>query len=756
MNIKQLLREHSPVLGNLSDGDLTELINLSHEVLIPEGETVKLAESTSDCYCVVLHGQIISTVDSDRLNDHIKSRFGVGETLGETLGEIERDDEVNDCGNFRALEDSRLLCIPQKYYAHLMTSQETLMRSLTEKSHAQTSQLLVAKYLSTLFRTAKLSIADPQARLQVEKEWIEFEDNVLKALTETIEWNILHRGEYLFRQGDEADGAYILVSGVLGVTVQSDEGNEREVDRVNHGEIVGELALVTDEKRGANIVALRDCELFKLPAATFQHITESYPRMMLNIYRTISTRFMHSRSVKPYRPRKSNLSIFTMNQSANLDDFLQAFCSHLSTLDTTTFLNSESVDRDLGTEGIANLDRKQPGNIALMHWLNSHESKSRFVVYRADSDWSEWSWRCVSQADQIVIFADINDAAEFSEFKKNVSITGQKWHLVLLHPENTDRPRNTSHWLDTSGAEQIYHVRQHNADDLARLARILIGRAFSLVLGGGGARGLAHIGILRALDELGVKVDMVGGTSIGAPIAGLVAQGLSPAEIKSRARKAFHRLIDYTLPLTSMIRGKRISKSIDKHTADWDIEDYWLPYFCISTNLTQATQVVHKSGNSARACRASLSIPGVLPPVPNGRDLLVDGGVMNNLPIDVMRNMNPSGTVMAIDVVPPNGSTSKEDYGLELSGWRQLFRSIIPFQKPARAPRIGAVIMQSMVLGSSVARELALKQGLADYYQNIHVKGVGILEFNKLDYAEKIGYQISLPESRKWLEQRNR
>ena len=185
--------------------------------------------------------------------------------------------------------------------------------------------------------------------------------------------------------------------------------------------------------------------------------------------------------------------------------------------------------------------------------------------------------------------------------------------------------------------------------------------------------------------------------------------------------------------------------------SDWDIEDYWLPYFCISTNLTQATQVIHKSGNSAHACRASISIPGVLPPVPKSGDYLVDGGVMNNLPIDVMRSMNPSGTVMAIDVVPPTGSTSKEDYGPELSGWRQLFRSINPFQKPVKAPRLGAIIMQSMVLGSSVAREQALKQELADYYQNIHVKGVGILEFNKLDYAEKTGYEISLPKIKEWL-----
>ena len=509
MNIKQLLRDYSPVLGHLSDGDLTELINLSHEVHIAQGETIQTVEPASDCLYVVLDGRINASPPGD---DSHSSRFSTGDTLDVTG----QQGEDSDGKEFLAVEDSLLLCIPREYYIRLKTSQETLMQSLTEKSHTQTSQLLVKKYLDTLFRTAKLSIADPHARLQAENEWSDFEDTILKALTETIEWKILRRGEYLFRQADEADGAYILVSGVLGVTIQTDEGTEREVDRVNHGEIVGELALVTNEKRGANIVALRDCELFKLPAEIFQDITEKYPRMMLNIYRTISTRFMHSRSVKAYRPRKSNLSIFTMAESEALENFIQAFYEHLSSIETTTLLTSESVDRDFGTRGIANQDRNQQGNIPLMHWLNSHESRSRTVIYRADSDWSEWSWRCVSQADQIVIFADVNDEAEFSRFKENVSKTGQKWYLVLLHPAETDRPRNTSHWLDISGAEQVYHVRQQNSEDLARLVRILTGHAFSLVLGGGGARGFAHIGVLRALDELGVKVDMVAGTSIGA------------------------------------------------------------------------------------------------------------------------------------------------------------------------------------------------------------------------------------------------
>ena len=748
MNTKQILRQHSPILGSLGDGELTELIQLSHEVDVPEGELFKSAGSTDDCVCVVLQGRLASTANPDAGDDDDLDALGVGQVLGE----IGLQDEADYHLDFRALQDSRLLCIPRERYVQLIMGHQALMQSLTEQSHAQSSRLLVSKYLGELFSTAKLGIHDADARVKAEQEWQRFEGDVLKTLTETVAWTILRRGQYLFKEGDLADCAYILVSGVLGVTLQGEGEKEREIDRINHGEIIGELALVTDDRRSANIVALRDCELFKLTAADFQRIADRYPRMMLNIYRTISERFIHSRSSYSYRPRKSNLGLFTLTPSETLENFVQAFHDSLSKLDTTEFLTRQSVDRELGSEGIASLQRTEPGNIALMHWLNSRESRSRFVIYRADPDWSEWSWRCVSQADQVVIFADVNELADFTEFKQHVASTGQQWQLVLLHPENTERPRNTAQWLEASGAERVYHVRQNNHDDLARLARILAGRAFSLVLGGGGARGFAHIGVLRALDELGIQVDMVGATSIGAPIAGWVAQGKSPGEIKSLAQKAFHKLIDYTLPVTSMIRGRRISRVINEQAGDWDIEDFWLPFFCISTNLTRATQVVHLSGNSARACRASVSIPGVLPPVPEGRDLLVDGGVMNNLPIDVMREINPSGTVMAIDVVPPIGSSAKEDYGLDLSGWRQFFSSLNPLQKAVKAPRIGAVIMQSMVLGSSVAREQALKQGLADYYQNIHVRGVGMLAFDKIEFAEKTGYEMSLPKIRQWLE----
>jgi len=244
---------------------------------------------------------------------------------------------------------------------------------------------------------------------------------------------------------------------------------------------------------------------------------------------------------------------------------------------------------------------------------------------------------------------------------------------------------------------------------------------------------------------------MIGGASIGAAIAPLPAQGHTAAETLELTDRNFRSLLDYTLPVASLLAGRRISGSIRNQAADWEIEDLWLPFFCMSTSLTTAQPVVHLRGNLTRAVRASVAIPGVLPPVPENGELLVDGGVLNNLPIDIMRELNPFGLVIAIDVVAPLGPPAKADYGLGVSGWGLALERLNPWSKARPVPGIAATIMQSMIVGAGLARNEALRQNLADLYVNIHVRGVGLLEFDKVAQVERIGYEQSIGPLREWL-----
>ncbi len=749
MDIAQALTKLSPYADFLGDLELKELIDLSHEISVDAGELFhKTGQPVEHAY-IVLEGKVATTFTREWNEECVLEQMGIGDTLCES----ELLNEDNCQNDIRALEDTRLLCVPRQDYMRLVTSNPRLLQYLTQQAQSRTSYSLITRLLNNLFGTSKLNFTDPLLKLEAEVEWLNFEQEFLQQCKKEAKWLILKRGEYLFHQGDKQDGVYVLATGVLGVSIKQENGEEREIARLHHGEIVGELALVNNDTRSASIVALRDCELFRLSSNEFKHIGEKYPRVVQNVYRTISERFKQRTSSNIYRPKKSNIALITLTQDDALHSFSDEIFEAISKVDSAEYLTSQAVDNHLERTGAANCDRSDPGAIGLMQWLNGRETRSEFVVYRADDGWTEWTMRCISQSDRVMVLADVNSKPEFTVFKQHLSDSGQSWSLVLLHPENTDRPRDTTQWRTTSGASEIYHVRKNNTGDIERLARILTGSATGLVLGGGGARGFAHLGVLRAFDELGIKIDMIGGTSIGSPIAAWVAQNKSAEECLTRATRAFSSLIDFTLPFTSMISGKRISRTISEQAADWDIEDFWLPFFCVSTNLTTAKQIIHRNGNAASAVRSSVSRPGVLPPAPDNGDLLVDGGVLTNLPIDIMREMNPSGTVIAFDVAPPRGPTAKEDYGMSMSGWQQLVRMIVPWLKPIRAPRIGVVIMQSMVIGSSLARERSLNQKMADYYQNIHVKNVGMLDFKAINKAEKTGYESVIQPLRSWLEQ---
>jgi predicted acylesterase/phospholipase RssA len=252
------------------------------------------------------------------------------------------------------------------------------------------------------------------------------------------------------------------------------------------------------------------------------------------------------------------------------------------------------------------------------------------------------------------------------------------------------------------------------------------------------------------LEELGVPVDIIGGASIGAAVSLPTVQGQSIDDATTTCARGFKSLLDYTLPVVALLAGKRISGALLDFAGSWDIEDTWIPYFCVSTNITTARTMVHRRGNLARAARASVAIPGVLPPVPYGDDLLVDGGVLNNLPLDVMREINPTGPVIAVHVVPRTGPRARGDYGLSLSGWSLVASRIMRRGKPVHVPSVGVTMLRSMVVGAEDAVSRMLDDGLADLYLNINASAVGLLEFDTVRKVAQIGYEASLEPIRQW------
>uniref|UniRef100_A0A8B9RNQ0 Patatin-like phospholipase domain containing 6 n=1 Tax=Astyanax mexicanus TaxID=7994 RepID=A0A8B9RNQ0_ASTMX len=355
---------------------------------------------------------------------------------------------------------------------------------------------------------------------------------------------------------------------------------------------------------------------------------------------------------------------------------------------------------------------------------------------------------------------------------ENTAVRALK-QLVLLHREDGPGPSRTVEWLNMrswcSGHlhlrcprrvfsrrsptrlrevyEKVFEKTADRHSDFSRLARVLTGNTIALVLGGGGARGCSHVGVIKAMEEAGIPIDLVGGTSIGSFIGALYAEERSAVRVKQRAREwskamnsVFKTVLDLTYPITSMFSGSAFNTSISNVFEDKQAEDLWLPYFNVTTDITASAMRVHKDGSLWRYVRASMTLSGYLPPLcdPKDGNLLMDGGYINNLPADIARNIGAK-TVIAIDV----GSQDETDlcnYGDSLSGWWLLWKRINPWAEKVKVPDMAEI--QSRLAYVSCVRQLeVVKKSAYCEYIRPPIDRFKTMDFGKFDEIYDVGYQ---------------
>jgi NTE family protein len=581
--------------------------------------------------------------------------------------------------------------------------------------------------------------------------------HVMRDIQRELAWVSLQSGDCLYQSGDTCRGAFVLLMGRLQIVAPGDGGEERVTGSVLAGETVGETALLTGRAHRQSVYAARDCELVLLSPACFELMLQRNSKAIYNMARIVCDRASPSGGRAPSASGLPvrGISLLPATPEVDLSHWMAELEAACRPYGSCLCLRSSDVARELQADPGALWEEHGVTRLQLTQWLCQQEERWRYLLYEGEAGWSAWNAHCARHSDTVVVVADATRPAALAELDGHLTRPRRRWRLVLLHPPEINRPRQTQEWLRHCHAEAVYHVRRGHPGDLARLARILTGHAVSVVFSGGAARGFAHIGVLRALEELGIPIDMVGGSSMGATIAAMVAQGAGYQEVRQRCRQAYRRqVIDYTLPLVALVSGRQINAAIQAQTGDWQIEDFWLPFFCVSTSLTRARVVVHRRGSAWRAIRSSISIPGVLPPVSEGGEILVDGGVLNNLPLDVMRELNPFGQIIAVDVSAPSGPVAAGELRMEVSGWGRLASRIWHRGGRGESPGIATTIMDSLVLGSSLKRQQNLERGLADLYLNLHLEGVGILQFDAQEEAAQLGYEGAIAPLRQWQLQR--
>ena len=612
-----------------------------------------------------------------------------------------------------------------------------------------------------LFDTATRRLRETQLAAVLADHFGSGTDGGRHPFVESVEWVSLKAGERLFAKGDASDAAYVLVSGRLReIDVPAEEQTVRNAGparEIGAGELVGELTLLRSKPRMATVAATRDSTLARLPGDVFDRLAADHPTRMLGVVRAFLDGLLEPKSRR--RPSALTLAVLAADESIDVHAWSVRLTRHLGSMAETVHLSAAGIDEQLEQAGIANSGADTPGDVRVRFWLDDAEKQHEIVVLEADSAWTPWTRRALGQADRVLVLADATspdasirplESAVYGQFE--ASLAPPRTTLVLLHPLHAEKPTDTVRWLRGRPVADHLHVRRGDAAHVARLARFVSGRAVSLVLGGGGARGFAHLGVIRALRELGIPVDMVGASSIGSSMALFVAMEFGDEEMVAHAQSSFARLKDYTIPVVAVLRGRAITRTIEASTDGRDFEDCWVPFFCVSTSLTKAEDVVHRSGPMAPAIRASVSIPGVLPPVAFDGDVLIDGATINNLPVDRMREANPTGTIIAVDVSRTEVISAAIDFPPHVSGWSALRSRRKRSTDGASSHGIGATLMASSLVGANRLKNRQVLAQIADVYVSLDVQGLGLLDFSaeNVVVGAQMGYERSFAQLRAW------
>lgn len=525
-------------------------------------------------------------------------------------------------------------------------------------------------------------------------------------------WFALTEGDRLFSAGDPADTFYVLQSGRLGVFTPR-EGQQPEFIGVVHpGTPVGEMAMLADTSHTANVVALRDSEIIALPRQAFFEIVRKYPDLMAEVARVM---------IRRARQKGANdaptVFGFVSARSQPVRPFVDAVHKAVEAQGYRALI----IDRDAMTRA---------GD-----WFARVEDSHDFVLYVAETGDPLWANLCARQVDRLFIVGDPLNSPPPDPARRNgdSELVHQLTDLILLSDQPVGRRAPCQPWLDAMRPGRWFHCRENNLEDAERIARILTGASVGLVLSGGGARAYAHIGVLRALEAAHVPVDFVGGSSMGALIGAGPALGWSQNHLEQKIKDVFvHNdpLSDIAFPLIALTRAGKLSRLLKASFGDSMIEDMALPYFAVSANLTTGRIEEHRNGLLRHALRATVAIPGVIPPFVRNGQVLVDGAVLRNFPSDVMRRFN-RGPMIGSDVSQTRG-VNAEQLENPPSWWRWIMTGAWK-----QGPPIVSILMRAATLSTSA--ELAEARAETDVLIMPKPEGIDIREWKAFDAGVMAG-----------------
>ncbi|KAF7347414.1 Lysophospholipase NTE1 [Mycena venus] len=621
----------------------------------------------------------------------------------------------------------------------------------------------------------------PIVLLTLAKRLISLLSPLLLHIDASLDWMQVNAGQVLWRPEDISDSFYIVINGRLRAITENEAGVVSITAEYGQGDTVGELDVITSSPRRNTVHAIRDTELIRMPQTLFNAISARNPAN--NCSAAENDRLAYNNNLK-------TVAILPVSRLVPVDAFARKLQSALEGIGaTTSYLNQASISGHLGRHAFTRM-----GKLKAAGWLADQEQKYRTVFQQlVDANVHPAGLRIVLWLSG---WGDDPSIGEYERLLLSMKTTARK-ELILLHPDRTVVPGSTREWLkNRPWVHQHIHVelpglvlpiskpvppkdpdavttlknlkdkvqseiqkyrksgndlrpqRLPHINDFSRLARRICGKSIGLVLGGGGARGISHLGLIRALEEYGIPIDHIGGTSIGALIGGLYAREGDILSSAGRAKAFSGRmgniwriLSDVTYPLVAYTTGHEFNRGIYKAFYDLHIEDMWLPFFCNTTNILTSRMEIHENGYAWRFIRASMTLVGLLPPLCNDGSMLVDGGYVDNLPVSTMFSLGAS-SVFACDVGSLDDNTPR-NFGDTISGWWLLINRWNPFSNARLVPPITEIQSRLQYVSSVKTLEDA-KVARGCLYISMPVQEYGTLQFSKFEEIQSKGYDAAV------------
>jgi NTE family protein len=546
-------------------------------------------------------------------------------------------------------------------------------------------------------------------------------------------------GEHLFHQGDPSDGMYLVSSGRLEV-ILSDPGPvvAREVGR---GAVLGELGLLSGAPRSSSIRAKRDSELVRIDKDHFTALLEEAPGFAVDLARALGRQLQASRGLQSEAsPLPTAIAIVALSPGVSAGALGERLSDAMGRFGAVAVVRSGQDDA--------------ADEATFARLVDDQERRAGRVLLVAEpGDSPSWHDFCTRQADRVLALVSRRDPVPEAPLDRRLR------NSDLVNCE-TPGAGSLDPWLDALQPRAVYSlpadVRTGSGVDV--MARRLAGRSLGLVMAGGGARGSAHIGVLEGLAEAGVVVDRVVGCSIGALAAAAFATGMSTEEMARgwhRDMIATNPLNDYTLPAVSIVRGAKLRQGLRNQFGSTRIEDLPREFFCVSSDIHTGELYVHRRGPLVDAIFASMCIPGLLPPARVDGRVLVDGGLLNNLPVNILAARG-EGPVIASNLSVQSGgdrSSASPAPRRRTRRWEAMVQGALTGSE-APALRLRETLMRALLLGSVDATRAAREK--ADVVVTPDTQGIALLDFAALDRGiaagrEAVREALAEPEARRRL-----